>query len=423
MIMSKNYLGFVIVACIVIIYSACSVTSKSGETVTAGKISQEQGTGNGLKIFQDLQYKNYEQKAHAWIAEASPQELVGQVLMLFVPGTEPSKRGIELLERVHPGAVILFEANIAGTPEGVRKFTDFLRIHGTIRGLSPFIAVDHEGGVVYRLKNNAVHLPAPLKYAGSSGAAYAKTSGLIAGSELRALGFTLNLAPVAESGNAKQVLGTRIWSLNPEQSGLFASHYISEHQAQGTACTLKHFPGTGATDPHKSLSVLTDDSASFSCLYLTPFSHALTAEPAAVLLSLVIAPVLDPHEPVVFSYKAITEFLKKKFNYRGFVLTDDLYMKALSGYGSIPERCLKALNAGCDMLMLSGSDVQEVIAFLLKALEEGRLDRKRLEDAVTRIIVQKLRFKVGDISPFSQESYTKLLAEHTELLNAVIQKE
>lgn len=411
----KTYHSFIALAGVALFSLACCACSQVSEKSD----TENTVTGNFASIGNELHYAIFEQQALAWIANASPQELIGQVLMLYVPGREPTERGRELLERVHPGGVILFEANIAGTPEGVRAFTDFLRTYGTIRGIAPFVAVDHEGGVVYRLKNNAVHIPAPLTYAESSGSAYAKTAGMIAGSELRALGFTLNLAPVAESSSAKQVLGTRIWSPVPEQAGQFASLYIKRHQLQGTACALKHFPGTGATDPHRGLSVLTDESETFSRLYLAPFNQALRAEPAAVLLSLVIAPVLDPHEPLVFSHKAVTEFLKQKLAFRGFVLTDDLYMKALAGYGSIAERCLKALNAGCDMLMLSGSDVHDVIVFLLRALEEGRLDRKRLEDAVTRIIIQKLCFKIGDIAPFSLEAYTKLLAEHMALLNEV----
>lgn len=382
--------------------------------------SQSDNSNNQISL-QALQYDEYAKYARAWITSATDAELVGQVLMVFVPGSHPSARAKQLLETVHPGGVILFEANIASTPQAVRTFTDFIRSSGMTGGVVPFIAVDHEGGVVYRLKNNAVRLPAPLKYANSCAGKLAATAGTIAGEELRWLGFTLNLAPVADTGAAYSVLGSRIWAREPELAGNLAGTFLFHHQSGRTACALKHFPGTGTADPHQSLSVLTGDTQLFHDSYLVSFQNALAHEPGAVLLSLVIAPVLDPDVPVVFSYKAVTGYLKEKLGYRGFVLTDDLYMKALSGYGTIPERCLKALNAGCDMLMLSVSDVEPVIMYLLKALEEKRLERARLEDAVTRIIVQKKRFSIDSLEPFSEEAYTELLEKHKAMLRAVIE--
>lgn len=407
----NNYINITACLCFLMLLYACRGNSHS----------QSSNSNSSSKSLHALQYAEYKKYAHAWIASATDTELIGQILMVFIPGTGPSARAKQLLETVRPGGVVLFEANIASTPQAVRTFTDFIRSSGMIRGIAPFIAIDHEGGVVYRLKNNAVRLPAPLKYSNLHAGTFAQTAGTIAGEELRWLGFTLNLAPVADNGTAKSVLGTRIWAQEPEQAGNLAGIFLSHHQEKGTACALKHFPGTGAVDPHRSLAVLTNDASLFHDSYLVSFHNALVQEPAAVLLSLVIAPVLDPDVPIVFSHNAVTGFLKGKLGYRGFVLTDDLYMKALSGYGTIPERCLKALNAGCDMLMLSVSDVEPVIVYLLKALEEKRLERARLEDAVTRIIVQKKRFSIDSLPAFSEASYNELLEKHKAMLKAALE--
>ncbi len=407
----NNYIIITIFICLLILCNACN-----GNVNNQAKNSKASSTS--LQTIQCAEYARY---ARTWIASATDEELIGQILMVSVPGKAPSPSAKQLLETVHAGGVILFETNIAGTPQEVRSFTDFIRSSGMTRGIAPFIAIDHEGGVVYRLKNNAVRLPAPLKYANSYGSTYAETAGAIAGEELKWLGFTLNLAPVADSGAAQSVLGTRIWTQDPEHAGKLAGSFLSFHQAQGTACALKHFPGTGTVDPHHELAVLTDNAELFHENYLVSFQRALVQEPAAILLSLVIAPVLDSDLPVVFSHKAVTGFLKEKLGYKGFVLTDDLYMKALSGYGTIPERCLKSLNAGCDMLMLSVSDVKPVIAYLRKALEEKRLSRSRLEDAVTRILIQKNRFSIASLPAFSEERYTDILEKHKTMLNTVLE--
>ena len=339
----------------------CCSCAKQRGAINSYSVAQMEAEDGTLKNISFPGASSFEKKANEWIKSATDRELLGQVLMVFVPGTSPNANAEKILKTAHPGAVILFAPNIAETPEKVREFTDFIRKHGTVRGVAPFVSVDHEGGTVFRLKSNATRLPAALALGERSGTrvSAAVLAGGIAGKELAGLGFTLNLAPVAESAAASQVLTTRIWSEIPEAAGKFAGAYLGAHQSAGTACALKHFPGTGSEDPHEKLSSLPADPELFYSRFIRPFVLAGKEGPAAMLLSLVVAPALD-NTPSVFSEKTVTAYIKQKLGYAGFILTDDLYMKALSGFGTIPERCLKALNAGCDMLMLSGGTYEEI---------------------------------------------------------------
>src|SRR2546422_11087938 len=81
--------------------------------------------------------------------EALPlEDRVGQLFWIGFQGTslDPDLRA--LIERIKPGALILFARNIE-TASQVRALNDALR---RILPISPFIALDQEGGRVNRLK-------------------------------------------------------------------------------------------------------------------------------------------------------------------------------------------------------------------------------------------------------------------------------
>jgi beta-N-acetylhexosaminidase len=82
----------------------------------------------------------------------------------------------------------------------------------------PFVAVDHEGGSVHRFASDATRLPAAADFgelAAEGGereaAETVREAAYRSGLELRALGVTLNLAPVAEAADDRNVafLGDR----------------------------------------------------------------------------------------------------------------------------------------------------------------------------------------------------------------------
>ena len=64
-------------------------------------------------------------------------------------------------------------------------------------------------------------------------------------------------------------------------------------------------------------------------------------------------------------------------------ITDDLADPAITTSYSVPDAAVLALRAGADMLYISGSpgDQQAAYAAVLRAVERGRLPRRRLDEA------------------------------------------
>lgn len=338
-------------------------------------------------------------RAEAVADSLDDEGLVGQLMMIGVEGVgRPSNASRLILERIRPGAVILFGFNIDDDPRSVASLAGAVRDAcsvdtARIRSLPPFVAIDHEGGGVYRFKGGLTRLPAAATM-GLAGAAAASAAGSAAGTELRALGVTMNAAPVVEALNEanRGFLAGRAWSDDPAEAAKLSASFIVSCQRGGAAAVAKHFPGNAEVDPHRGLPVLTASRAVVEGAYLAPFRAAVNAGVAAIMLSHAIVPAIDPDRPVSVSPKAVA-ILKGELGFSGIVLTDDLQMAALDGYGDPGLSAVAALAAGADMVMLTGGRTAlGARDAILAALADGRLTRARLRDAAVRVIAQKLRF-------------------------------
>ncbi|MCK7483989.1 MAG: hypothetical protein M0C28_48640 [Candidatus Moduliflexus flocculans] len=229
---------------------------------------------------------------------------------------------------------------------------------------------------------------------GEDGPEAASRAGAAAGRELRALGVSLNLAPVVEAWDARNggFLGTRAFSADPARAGALAAAFLSAQQAEGTAATAKHYPGNGAEDPHRAVPVVEASLREIEDFYDPPFREAVKAGASAVMLSHARFPALDPELPASLS-PAVIGRLKGELGFRGIVLTDDLAMKALSGEGGIGSAAVSAVRAGADMVMASGGrGAREAYRALVSAAKSGELPEARIRDAAARILAQKIRF-------------------------------
>jgi beta-N-acetylhexosaminidase len=353
-----------------------------------------------------------------------------QVLLVGISGqARPSRESLELLSSMPVGGVILFGINIPDSPVDLGPFTAALQDAqaGRSAGIPLLVAVDHEGGSVFRFRGGGItRLPPPYEV-GTRGTKYARALGRAAGTELRALGVNMALAPVVElvgDGN-RAFLGNRSYGRDARRVDAAAGAFIEGLQAGGAAAVAKHFPGNAAADPHKGQSVLDVDEATYERDYLPRFAAAARRGVAAMMASHAILPALDPDHPATLSPRLLDGELKKRLGFRGVVITDDLYMKAIL-QDEAPERsAVEALAAGADLVMLSaGGAAPRVRDAVVRAVESGVLPRARLDDAVRRILELKLRFRMDeDLDPASRsarlDAFPSLVERHGRELAAL----
>jgi beta-N-acetylhexosaminidase len=334
---------------------------------------------------------------------------VGDVFLLGFEGTAPDASLREWFEALRPGGVILFARNIV-TPEQVADLTAALQ---RWRGESPLlVAVDQEGGRVARFGPPFTVLPGNGALGRAGDVALAERVGRVLGTELKAVGVTLNLAPVLDLrvGPGNPVLGERCLGEDPASVAALGAALIRGMQGAGVAATAKHFPGHGGTavDSHAALPVVAEDAAWLTETALPPFRAAVTAKVAAVMTAHVCYPALDPDLPATLSPR-ILALLRRDLGFDGVVISDDLLMQAITKSWPVEEAAVLALQAGADAVLLAGdaSAQARALASVEAAVTTGRLPGARLAEAAARLTA--LRQRVGPPRPLPPAHLRALL--------------
>ena len=162
------------------------------------------------------------------------------------------------------------------------------------------------------------------------------------------------------------------------------------------AAVAKHFPGNAGEDPHRVLPELGISKATYESDYLPRFASAIRNRVSSVMLSHVVFGAVDPELPASLSPAVVGGELRRRLRFAGVAITDDLDMKALSSTLSPERSAVEALAAGADLLMLT--DMRSAVRVrdaIVAAAREGRLDPRRLDEAVRRILELKKRFEMA----------------------------
>ena len=251
------------------------------------------------------------------------------------------------------------------------------------------ITCDEEGGRVSRLSGTVgtTSFHSMLSYR-DQGAERARENARIIASDMAALGFNLDLAPVADvwSNPANKVIGDRAYSTDFRQAAELVAAAVEGFHDGGVACVLKHFPGHGDTSAdshlgsvyvHKTLDHLRQAE-------LLPFRSGIEAGADAVMLGHLILDEADSR-PALLSPVLVTDLLRQELGFDGVVMTDSLQMQAITDHYGSGELAVGALQAGVDVL-LCPENLEEAVDALVAAVEDGTLPRERVDESVLRIL-------------------------------------
>ena len=163
--------------------------------------------------------------------------------------------------------------------------------------------------------------------------------------------------------------------------------------------TIKHFMGDGGTEFGINMGVTKASERDMMNIHAQGYYSGIEAGAQTVMASFNawndVAAGRD-HGRVHGSRYMLTEILKEKLGFDGFVVTD------WNGIADVPgcrkDSCAQAINAGVDMVMVP-NDWKAFIANTIRDVEAGRIPLARIDDAVSRIVRVKLRAGVFDKGP------------------------
>lgn len=335
-------------------------------------------------------------KSHAeeYLESLSDFEKVCQIFLVNVEGNL-KYRAVEFYEGkpVVPGGVLLFSYNIGNTKEQVKEYIQSIGKYSAEKKVSvPYVAIDQEGGYVNRLRGITSVLVSNNKIRNNFSPSGASWEYENQAKEMRDLGIHLNLAPVVEPllESNEKFLGSRSYGEVPA-SCAYSVLCIKAYEENGIGTTAKHFPGNTNTDPHTGLPEIKLSKDELFRNLILPFNFVLAANPSAVLMSHARVKNTD-NIPSCFSEYWIKDVLRKEMGFEGLVISDDVFMGALADNGYPPEvACIKALESGVDVLMLSEKKFLSVALQILKEAENNPQFALRLKEAELRVVEFKIK--------------------------------
>jgi beta-N-acetylhexosaminidase len=288
---------------------------------------------------------------------------IGQLIMVGFYGRYSTDFGVKnLLSHIRYGrigGVILHGHNIE-KPSQLGNLTKLLI------SASPdlLIAVDQEGGNVQRLTplKGFIGAPSPIKMAGYSLDKVTRIYETQA-KQLARYGINVNFAPVVDLNSvdpkkSSPAIGQygRSFGSDAQKVKSLATIMIKAHHKFGIKTVLKHFPGHGLLqgDTHLGLYEISPLPKGRRAQELGVFKVLIKEGLADMVMTAhLFDGKFDKKYPATFSHNIITLKLRKKYGFRGIVITDDLSMASIRSNYSLKQTVILALGAGVDILLFS----------------------------------------------------------------------
>ena len=342
-------------------------------------------------------------------------QMIGEIIILGFRGTEidGSSKIVKDINEYNIGGIILFDYDVPSksSPRNIINPKQTKKLIEDIKSLTRhdlFIAIDAEGGKVNRLKAKYgfMQIDSPQKMGEDEPQnTFIKASPL--GLELDYLGINLNFAPVVDVNINKDnpVIGKleRSFSDDPQKVYEHASYFIDAMHEFNVITAIKHFPGHGSSteDSHLGLVDVTNTYQEEAELF--PYKKLIQDNKTDIIMTAhVMNRNIDPDNPATLSSIFLKDILRGKLNYEGIIVSDDMQMGAIVENFGFEEAIIKAINAGCDLLIFSNNSpvydediAQKAVEVIKKAIKDGKIKEETIRNSYNRIKQLKDSFEIN----------------------------
>lgn len=260
------------------------------------------------------------------------------------------------------------------------------------------IPVDFTNEGIHGLNHDrATPLPAPIGIGSTFDKALVRQAGEVVGREAKALGYTNVYTPILDPAR-DQRWGRVVecYGEDPYHIAEMGKQMCLGVQSQGVASTLKHFAvysvpkggrdGADRTDPHVAPREMYQ-------IYLYPFRRVIQEAHAMGVMS----SYNDWNgEPITGSYYFLTELLRQKFGFTGYVVSDSQAVEFLYSKHHVAsdnkEAVRQAIEAGLNV-RTNFTMPQTYTAPLRELLKEGKVSMKTLDSRVADVL--RVKFELG----------------------------
>jgi beta-glucosidase len=259
--------------------------------------------------------------------------------------------------------------------------------------------IDAIHGVNYTV--GATLFPQEIGLAATWNRKLAADFGEVTAYEMRATGLRWNFSPVLDLG--RQPLWSRFFETLGEdpflaselgESIVFGYQGNKAMDRYHVAACLKHFVGYSAPISGRDRTPAWIPQKYMTELYLPSFKKSVEAGAMTLMINSGDVNGIPGHA----NGYLLNEVLKKEWSFKGFTVSDweDFIMLETvhNMSNNLQEAIVLAFNSGVDMSMVPNSpNYQEYCVTMIKAVREKQISKKRLDDAVRRIL--RVKFALG----------------------------
>ncbi len=378
------------------------------------------------------------QIAQAWLKSLTLRERVAQLVMIPCYGDVPSTRSkawqeyVRLVRDVRMGGLIVLNRVQNGVVQNAEPYqmAVFLNRMQQLARTPLLVAADFERGASMRVAGTT-RFPHAMAFGAAGDMNATRALGQATAREARALGVHWIFAPVADVNNNPDnpIINIRSFGENPRAVAEHVKAFVEGAHAPGGSrvlVTLKHFPGHGDTAVDSHLGLARNDAPleRLENVELLPFREGIAAGADAVMSAHMAIPALESDDiPATVSPAVLTKLLREQMKFRGIVATDAMDMQGLAKQFSPGEAAVRSLLAGADLLLIPPKP-EEAIHAVVAAVQNKRLDRRRIDESALKILTAKAQAGLARNRYVNLDHLADALAapEAEELANSVAER-
>jgi beta-N-acetylhexosaminidase len=184
-----------------------------------------------------------------------------------------------------------------------------------------------------------------------------------------------------------KTVGFRSFGAVPANIIPWSNAFIQQTQKNGIIATAKHFPGHGLVsgDTHKELQVIDGELKE-----IKNYPKLIEDGVLSVMIGHLAVKNNAKYDtkglPSTLSSVIVTDLLRNEMKFKGLIVTDAMNM---GGVTAIPNCDVKAVEAGCDIVLMP-VDAKKAFAQILKKYRTDANFKKQVDASAKRIIRMKL---------------------------------
>ncbi|HEX2983781.1 MAG TPA: glycoside hydrolase family 3 protein, partial [Ignavibacteriales bacterium] len=327
-------------------------------------------------------------------SELSIEEKIGQMFMIGFTGEKQSPAVVKFAKEQNIGFFDIFARNIVS----VEQATELMNELHSIPKIPPMIFTDQEGGVVCQFAELTSTFSSHMGLAAAANPALVELAAKILAEDMDLIGIDGFIAPTLDVNHEPNnpIIGLRSFSDDAKTVIECGKAFVSGVHQVGLAAIPKHFPGHGGSrlDSHLVLPTMDSSEEFFAWRDMEPF-RSVAKESDFMMTAHISIPQIDPTGmPATFSKYFLIDVLRKRFGFKGVLVTDCLEMDVIKNNYTPSEIIDHFIQSGGDVMLLSHTlELQmELYKDLLEKTQSGRIPIERIDESVKRILAAKEKY-------------------------------